>query len=123
MEKSKFQIQLSFFNYEGGKQTCVFPISNSDMHKFATLVNVINKNSGKKQYNWFGEGYVLYSKWNGESFELDKEYVKMKFKDNFDYELEDIELFEEFHNNYLPSSDVDHIENIKYFKVEEIEIC
>ena len=114
---TKFQIQIKTSNYNGGSPTITKEITLADLGKFANLASVINKNSGKKIWNWFSD--ALPSKWDGKHYVLDTWLVCKRMEENFNYKVEDINLVKEFFLRFTPHG-CDGIEWIKFFKVEEI---
>ena len=116
---TKFQIQIKTHNWEGGSPTITKEIFLSDLSKFANLVAMINKNSGKQVWNWFGKGKGLPTTWDGHSYVLDTWKLRNVMDVNFDYKVEDINLVKEFFLRFTPNG-CDGIEWIKFFKVEEI---
>ena len=114
-----FQIQIKTINYEGGSPIITKEITLNDLTKFSNLASMINKNSGKQVWNWFGKDCGLPKTWDGHSYVIDKWLVCKYMKDNFDYEVEDINLIKEFFVRFTPHG-CDGIEWIKFFKVEEI---
>ena len=117
---TKFQIQIKTHNWEGGSPTITKEIFLSDLSKFANLAAMINKNSGKQVWNWFGKGKGLPTTWNGHSYVLDTWKLCNIMDVNFDYKVEDVNLVKEFFLRFTPNG-CDGIEWIKFFKVEEIE--
>ena len=89
------------------------------MTKFANLAEIINNNSGKQIWNWFGKGHGLPEKWDGNRYVLDTWRLCKHMEEHFDYKVEDINLVKEFFLRFTPHG-CDGIEWIKFFKVEEI---
>lgn len=116
---TKFQIQIKICNWEGGSHTITKEISLNDLTKFANLVALINKNANRTTWNWFGRGKCLPDTWDGERYVLDTWRLCKHMKENFDYNVEDINLFKEFALRFITKG-CDRIEYIKFFKVEEI---
>ena len=116
-----FQIQIKTINYEGGSPTITKEVTLNDIDSFKSLVKAINNNSGKQVWNWFGKDCGLPTTWDGHSYVLDKWLVCKHMKDNFGYEVEDINVVKEFFLRFTPNG-CDGIEWIKFFKVEEVEI-
>ena len=112
-----FQIQIKTCNWEGGSPIITKDITLNDLIKFSNLASLINKNSGKKNWNWFGN--ALPSKCDGKNYVLDKCLVCKHMEENFNYKVEDINLVKEFFLRFTPHG-CDGIEWIKFFKVEEI---
>ena len=116
-----FQIQITIHNWEGGSYTTTKSLTLNDIAKFAPLMIAINKNSGGKTWNWFGNGKGLPDKWDGERYVLDTWLLCKNMNDNFNYKVEDINLVKEFFLRFTPHG-ADHISKIKIFKVEELEL-
>lgn len=116
---TKFQIQIKIHNWEGGSPTITKDITLNDLTKFANLAEMINKNSGKQTWNWFGNGKSLPTRWDGDQYVLDVWRLCKHMEDNFNYKVEDINLVKEFFLRFTPHG-CDGIEWIKFFKVEEI---
>ena len=51
-----FQIQIKTINWEGGSPTITKEITLNDLTRFSNLAAMINENSGKQTWNWFGKG-------------------------------------------------------------------
>ena len=114
---TKFQIQIKTNNYNGGSSTITKEISLNSISKFANLIAMINKNVDKVTWNWFPN--ALPTKWDGNNYVLDTWLICKHIEKNFDYKIEDINLFKEFYLRFTPNG-ADRIEGIKLFKVEEI---
>lgn len=121
---TKFQIQITVHNWEGGTSTISNEFSLIDFSRFASLIVAINNNSGKNQWNWFGNGKGLPNKWDGTRYVLDTYSLTKTMNNNFGWKInveDDINLIKEFFLRFTPYG-ADHILNIKIFKVEEIEL-
>lgn len=116
---TKFQIQIKTHNWEGESPTIIKEITLNDLTKFANIAEIINNNSGKQIWNWFGKGHGLPEKWDGNRYVLDTWRLCKHMKEHFDYKVEDINLVKEFFLRFTPHG-CDGIEWIKFFKVEEI---
>ena len=116
----KYQLQIRVVNYDNYNHTYNKEVTLKDVTKFANLLAIIKKNIDKTNWNWFSNG--LPDKWDGNRFVLDTWMLKTKMKENFDYDIEDINLVKEFFLRFTPNGG-DRIDNIKLFKVEEIEIA
>ena len=116
---TKFQIQIKTHNYEGSSPTITKEISLNDLTKFANLAEMINKNSGKQTWNWFGKGKGLPDTWDGDKYVLDTCRLCKHMEEHFDYKVDDINLIKEFFLRFTPHG-CDGIEWVKFFKVEEI---
>ncbi len=116
---TKFQIQIKIHNWEGGSPTITKEITLNDLIKFSNLASFINKNSGNKTWNWFGNGRGLPDKWDGEKYVLDTYRICKHMEENFGYEVEDVNLIKEFFLRFTPHG-CDDIKYIKFFKVEEL---
>lgn len=116
---TKFQIQIKTHNWEGGSPTITKEISLNDLAKFANLVKMINKNYGGETWNWFGKGNGLPTVWDGKRYVIDTWRLCNHMKENFNYNVEDINLVKEFFLRFTPHG-CDGIESVKFFKVEEI---
>ena len=114
--KTEFQIQIKTYNWEGGSPTITKEISLNDLTKFSNLAEMINKNPGKKNCNWFDH---LPTTWDGNKYVLDTWRLCKHMEEHFDYKVEDINLVKEFFLRFTPYG-CDGIEWIKFFKVEEI---
>lgn len=114
---TKFQIQIKISNWEGGSPTITKDITLNDIAKFKELIKSINKYSSKKNWNWFDH---LPTKWDGKSYVLDTWMLCRHMKDKFNYDVDDINLVKEFYLRFTPNG-AGHIDNIKLFKVEEVE--
>ena len=114
-----FQIQIKTINWEGDSPTITKEITLSDLTKFSNLAAMINLNSGKETWNWFGKGHGLPTTWDGNHYVLDTWLVCKHMEENFGYKIEDMNLFKEFFLRFTPHG-CDGIEWIKFFKVEEI---
>ena len=57
--------------------------------------------------------------WDGKHYVLDTWEICQVMKNNFGYNVEDINLVKEFCLRFIPNG-CDGIESIKFFKVEEI---
>lgn len=116
-----FQIQIKTHNYEGSSPTITKEILLHDLTKFSNLASVINKNSGKHVWNWFGNGKCMPDKWdqNINQFVLDTWLLSKRLDENFGYKVEDVNLVKEFCLRFIPNG-CDGIEWVKFFKVEEI---
>ena len=113
---TKFQIQIKTSNWENGSPIITHDITLTDLTKFANLAAMINKNSGKKTWNWFDR---LPDKWDGNRYVLDTWMLCKQMEENFNYKVEDVNLVKEFFLRFTPHG-CDGIECIKFFKVEEI---
>jgi len=118
MNNTSYQIQIKTVNYNGGSPTITKEITLNDLAKFANLAEMINKNSGKQVWNWFGKGQCFPTKWDG-TIVLDTWRLCNHMDENFNYKVEDINLVKEFCLRFIPHG-CDGIEWIKFFKVEEI---
>lgn len=116
---TKFQIQIKTINWEGDSPTITKEITLNDLTKFANLAEMINKNSGKQIWNWFGKGKGLPEMWDGNRYVLYTWGIGNWMKEKFDYNVEDFNLIKEFYLRFTPNG-CDGIEWIKFFKVEEI---
>lgn len=119
-----FQIQITVHNWEGGSHTTTKPLTLNDIARFAPLMIAINKNSGGKDWNWFGKGKGLPDKWNGKMFVLDEYSLIRTMSENFGWKINDCmdtNLVKEFFLRFTPHG-ADHISEIKIFKVEELEL-
>ena len=116
---TKFQIQIKTHNWEGESPTIIKEITLNDLTKFANIAEIINNNSGKQIWNWFGKGHGLPEKWDGNRYVLDTWRLCKHMEEHFDYKVEDINLVKEFFLRFTPHG-CDGIECIKFFKVEEI---
>ena len=114
-----FQIQIKTCNWEGGSPTITKEISLNSLTKFSNLAKMINKNSGGKTWNWFGNGHSLPTRWDGNEYVLDTWRLCKHMEENFNYKVENINLVKEFFLRFTPHG-CDGIEWIKFFKVEEI---
>jgi len=117
---TKYQIQIKTHNWEGGSPIITKDIVLNDFAKFGSLVEAINKNSGKQVWNWFGKGQGLPVTWDGKRYVLDKWKLCNVMDVNFDYKVEDINLVKEFFLRFTPHG-CDGIDWIKFFKIEEIK--
>ena len=121
---TKFQIQITVNNLNGGISTISKDFYLRDISRFTALVNAINNNSGKNTFNWFGNGKGLPVKFNGTNYTLDKYSLIKIMNDNFGLKInsdDDINIVKEFFLRFTPYG-ADHILNIKIFKIEEIEL-
>ena len=116
---TKFQIQIKTNNWEGGSPTITKEITLNDLIKFSNLATIINNNSGKKTWNWFGKGHGLPEKWDGKRYVLDTWTLCKHMDEHFNYKVEDVNLVKEFFLRFIPNG-CDGIEWVKFFKVEEI---
>lgn len=119
-----FQIQITVHNWEGGSHTTTKPLTLNDIARFAPLMIAINKNSGGKTWNWFGNGKGLPDKWDGKRFVLDEYSLIRTMSENFGWKINDCmdtNLVKEFFLRFTPHG-ADHISEIKIFKVEELEL-
>ena len=114
-----YQIQIKTNNWEGDSPIIAKEITIDDLCKFSNLASIINKNSGNKEWNWFGRGYGLPDIWDGEKYVLDTYRIRKFMNDNFGYNVEDINLIKEFYIRFTPFG-CDGIGYIKFFKIEEI---
>ena len=120
---TKFQIQITVHNWDGGTSTISKDFYLRDISRFTALINAIN-NSGKNTFNWFGNGKGLPVKLNGSTYTLDKYTLIKIMNDNFGWKInsdDDINLVKEFFLRFTPYG-ADHISNIKIFKIEELEL-
>lgn len=121
---TKFQIQITVNNLNGGISTISKDFYLRDISRFTALVNAINNNSGKNTFNWFGNGKGLPVKFNGTNYTLDKYSLIKIMNDNFGLKInsdDDINIVKEFFLRFTPYG-ADHILNIKIFKIEELEL-
>lgn len=121
---TKFQIQVNIHNWEGGNHTITKDITLNDIAKFSALMIAINKNSGNKDWNWFGRDKGLPDKWNGKMFVLDEYSLIRTMDENFGWKINDCmdtNLVKEFFLRFTPNG-ADHISEIKIFKIEELEL-
>lgn len=121
---TKFQIQITVNNLNGGISTISKDFYLRDISRFTALVNAINNNSGKNTFNWFGNGKGLPVKFNGANYTLDKYSLIKIMNDNFGLKInsdDDINIVKEFFLRFTPYG-ADHILNIKIFKIEELEL-
>ena len=116
---TKFQIQIQCNNYNCASGRITKEVTLHDIEKFTPLVKLINKNIGGNIWNWFGDG--LPDKWDGKRFVLDFWKLCKHFDENFNYKVEDVNLVKEFYLRFTPEG-ADGISDIKFFKVEEIEL-
>ena len=114
-----FQIQIKTINWEGDSPTITKDITLNDLTKFSNLAEMINKNSGKHIWNWFGNGKGLPTTWDGHHYVLDTWRLCKHMEEHFDYKVEDVNLVKEFFLRFTPHG-CDGIEWIKFFKVEEL---
>lgn len=114
---TKFQIQIKIVNYNTGSHTVTKEISLNDLIKFSNLATIINENSNRKTWNWFGE--ILPTIWDGKRYVLDTYLICKYMEENFNYKVEDVNLIKEFFLRFTPHG-ADGIEWVKFFKVEEI---
>ena len=120
---TKFQIQITVNNWNGGTSTISKDFYLRDISRFTALINAIN-NSCKNTFNWFGNGKGLPVKLNGSTYTLDKYTLIKIMNDNFGLKInsdDDINLVKEFFLRFTPYG-ADHILNIKIFKIEELEL-
>lgn len=113
----QFQIQIKIYNYNSGYETLAYNISTHDIAKFANFVEIINNNADKVRYNWFVNHLPVI--WDNNRSELDTKRLALDLKDNFDYEMTDVNLVKEFFLRFTPNG-ADRIENIKFYKIEEL---
>ena len=121
---TKFQIQITVHNLNGGTSTISKDFYLRDISRFTALISAINNNSGKNAFNWFGNGKGLPVKFNGTNYTLDKYTLIKIMNDNFGWKInsdDDINLVKEFFLRFTPYG-ADHILNIKIFKIEELEL-
>lgn len=121
---TKFQIQITVNNLNGGISTISKDFYLRDISRFTALINTINNNSGKNTFNWFGNGKGLPVKFNGANYTLDKYSLIKIMNDNFGLKInsdDDINIVKEFFLRFTPYG-ADHILNIKIFKIEELEL-
>ena len=121
---TKFQIQITVNNLNGGISTISKDFYLRDISRFTALIGAINNNSGKNMFNWFGNGKGLPVKFNGANYTLDKYTLIKIMNDNFGLKInsdDDINLVKEFFLRFTPYG-ADHILNIKIFKIEELEL-
>lgn len=121
---TKFQIQITVYNWDGGTSTISKDFYLRDISRFTDLMSAINNNSGKNTFNWFGNGKGLPVKLNGSTYTLDKYTLIKIMNDNFGWKInsdDDINLVKEFFLRFTPYG-ADHISNIKIFKIEELEL-
>ena len=121
---TKFQIQITVHNWDGGTSTISKDFYLRDISRFTALIGAINNNSGKNTFNWFGNGKGLPVKFNGANYTLDKYTLIKIMNDNFGLKInsdDDINLVKEFFLRFTPYG-ADHILNIKIFKIEELEL-
>lgn len=121
---TKFQIQITVNNWDGGTSTISKDFYSRDISRFTDLMSAINNNSGKNTFNWFGNGKGLPVKFNGSTYTLDKYTLIKIMNDNFGWKInsdDDINLVKEFFLRFTPYG-ADHILNIKIFKIEELEL-
>lgn len=121
---TKFQIQITVNNWDGGTSTISKDFYSRDISRFTALIGTINNNSGKNTFNWFGNGKGLPVKLNGSTYTLDKYTLIKIMNDNFGWTInsdDDINLVKEFFLRFTPYG-ADHISNIKIFKIEELEL-
>ena len=121
---TKFQIQITVNNWDGGTSTISKDFYSRDINRFTALITAINNNSGKNTFNWFGNGKGLPVKLNGSTYTLDKYTLIKIMNDNFGWTInsdDDINLVKEFFLRFTPYG-ADHISNIKIFKIEELEL-
>lgn len=121
---TKFQIQITVNNWDGGTSTISKDFYLRDISRFTALIGAINNNSGKNAFNWFGNGKGLPVKFNGANYTLDKYTLIKIMNDNFGWIInsdDDINLVKEFFLRFTPYG-ADHILNIKIFKIEELEL-
>ena len=121
---TKFQIQITVHNWDGGTSTISKDFYLRDISRFTALINAINNNSGKNTFNWFGNGKGLPVKLNGSTYTLDKYTLIKIMNDNFGWKInsdDDINLVKEFFLRFTPYG-ADHISNIKILKIEELEL-
>ena len=121
---TKFQIQITVHNLNGGTSTISKDFYLRDISRFTDLMSAINNNSGKNMFNWFGNGKGLPVKLNGSTYTLDKYTLIKIMNDNFGWKInsdDDINLVKEFFLRFTPYG-ADHISNIKIFKIEELEL-
>ena len=121
---TKFQIQITVNNLNGGISTISKDFYLRDISRFTALIGTINNNSGKNTFNWFGNGKGLPVKFNGANYTLDKYTLIKIMNDNFGWKInsdDDINLVKEFFLRFTPYG-ADHILNIKIFKIEELEL-
>ena len=113
-----YQIHVKVVNYDSANRTKVTNITTNDLTRFATLIAALKKNINKNNWNWFT--YGLPDEWNGNTYVLDVQALRSHMMTKFDYEVNDIELFKEFFLRFVGNGD--RLDDIKLFKVEEIEI-
>ena len=113
----QFQIQVKIYNYSIGYETLAYNISTNDISKFANFAEIINNNADKVRWNWFSEHLPVI--WENNRSTLDTRRLAMDLKDNFDYEMTDVNLVKEFFLRFTPNG-ADRIENIKFYKIEEL---
>lgn len=121
---TKFQIQITVNNLNGGTSTISKDFYSRDISRFTSLMTAINNNNGKNAFNWFGNGKGLPVKFNGANYTLDKYTLIKIMNDNFGWKInsdDDINLVKEFFLRFTPYG-ADHILNIKIFKIEELEL-
>ena len=121
---TKFQIQITVNNWNGGISTISKDFYSRDISRFTALIGTINNNSGNNAFNWFGNGKGLPVKFNGANYTLDKYTLIKIMNDNFGLKInsdDDINLVKEFFLRFTPYG-ADHISNIKIFKIEELEL-
>ena len=121
---TKFQIQITVHNCDGGTSTISKDFYLRDISRFTDLISAINNNSGKNTFNWFGNGKGLPVKLNGSTYTLDKYTLIKIMNDNFGWKInsdDDINLVKEFFLRFTPYG-ADHISNIKILKIEELEL-
>ena len=121
---TKFQIQITVNNLNGGTSTISKDFYSRDISRFTALITSINNNSGKNTCNWFWNVKGLPVKFNGANYTLDKYTLIKIMNDNFGLKInsdDDINLVKEFFLRFTPYG-ADHISNIKIFKIEELEL-
>ena len=121
---TKFQIQITVHNLNGGTSTISKDFYSRDISRFTDLIVAINNNSGKNTFNWFGNGNGLPVKFNGTTYTLDNYLLIKIMNDNFGLKInsdDDLNLVKEFFLRFTPYG-ADHILNIKILKIEELEL-
>ena len=112
----KFQLQISIVNYSESNHTINREVTLEEIAEFSQLFKAVVLNGNVTTWNWWNH---LPDTWNGEKY-VDNDYIiASDFKKNFGMEVP-VEIIKKFYKKFVVFGD--RLDNIKLFKVEEVEL-
>ena len=112
----KFKLNISIVNYSESNRTINKEVTLEEIAEFSPLFKAVVLNGNVTTFNWWNR---LPYTWNGEKYVDDNYRIASDFKKNFGMEIP-VEIIKKFYKKFSVYGD--RLDNIKLFKVEEVEL-